>query len=182
MVIQEYCFWAMSVGTHGSASESLQGPPRTSGGLCLKASSAQPEYTSAGPSVRNQDAPNPLYPGAGCSQFFSFSDLLKEDSLVAAAQPPFVNPCNSSQFIPSSIPQFLRTRPILDWNHGNATTRTPTYRGFGPGSDRERWRSRLTCFGHAICRQLCCGGHLVHRHSFSTTISKQYFFADWGRA
>jgi len=54
--------------------------------------------------IANQDAPNPLYPGAGCSQYFSFRQLLHEDTLNAAGQPPFVNPCDNSQRIPSSIP------------------------------------------------------------------------------
>src|SRR6185503_12801318 len=77
--------------------------------------------------VLNRDAPNPLYPGGGCSQYFAFRDLLKEDSLDPAAQPPFVNPCNAAQRIPGSIPQFLHARPVLDWNHGTAETRTPIY-------------------------------------------------------
>src|ERR1051325_601635 len=77
--------------------------------------------------VANLDAPNPLYPASGCTQYFMFSDLIKEDTLAASGQPPFANPCNASQRIPTSIPQFLHTRPVLDWNHSNNTTRTPTY-------------------------------------------------------
>src|SRR5437867_629837 len=47
--------------------------------------------------VANQDAPNPLYPAAGCSQYFSFRQLLHEDTLDPAGQPPFPNPCTRSQ-------------------------------------------------------------------------------------
>src|SRR5262249_26523084 len=58
--------------------------------------------TSYDLNVANRDAPNPLYPAAGCSQYFAFRDLLKEDTLAAAGQPPFTNPCSSGQFIPGS--------------------------------------------------------------------------------
>src|SRR5207253_6415 len=84
--------------------------------------------------IPNQDAPNPLYPAAGCSQYFSFRQLLHEDTLDPAGQPPFANPCDTSQRIPSSIPQFLHVRPVLDWNHGAAVTRTPIY---GPSGDAQ---------------------------------------------
>jgi PKD repeat protein len=82
----------------------------------------------------NPRAPNPLYPASGCSQYFAFRDLLKEASLVASAQPPFVNPCNTSQRIPANIPQFQHTRPILDYFHASATTRTPIW---GAGGDAQ---------------------------------------------
>ena len=88
-----------------------------------------PQYPSVTPA--NLDAPNPLYPTTGCNQYFLFSDLLKEDSLAPAAQPPFANPCNTSQRIPSSIPQFLRARSVLDWNQGTPSTRTPIYGASG---------------------------------------------------
>jgi hypothetical protein len=84
--------------------------------------------------IANQDAVNPLFPAAGCNQYFSFRQLLHEDTLDPAGQPPFANPCNASQSIPTSIPQFLHTRPVLDWNHSSAITRTPIY---GPSGDAQ---------------------------------------------
>ncbi len=91
----------------------------------------EPTYNNVANTIFNLDAPNPLYPASGCRQYFSFAELLKEDTLDPAGQPPFNNPCNSSQKIPSSIPQFLHTRPVLDWNHDSAITRTPIYGGSG---------------------------------------------------
>jgi hypothetical protein len=89
----------------------------------------QPLYF--GEDVPNLDAPNPLYPASGCSHYFTFKDLLKEDTLDPAARPPFVNPCNSSQRIPASIPQFLHTRAALEWNQINAITKSPIYGSSG---------------------------------------------------
>ena len=102
----------------------VTGPGQNFGWPIYEGLSLTPGYSIA---VANRDAPNPLYPASGCSQYFSFTDLLKEDTLDPAGQPPFPNPCNSSQRIPASIPQFLHKRPVLDWSHNSAITRTPTY-------------------------------------------------------
>src|SRR5262249_18505891 len=81
--------------------------------------------------VANLDALNPLYPKSGCSQYFTFNQLLQEDTLKLTGQPPFKNPCRNTRKIPDSIPQFLHTRSVLDWNHASAITRTPIYDGSG---------------------------------------------------
>src|SRR6185436_18335462 len=49
MVIQEYCFSVMWVGTLGSASELLPAPPRTLAGLCSKASVPNQNLLPQGP-------------------------------------------------------------------------------------------------------------------------------------
>src|SRR6185436_19913480 len=108
--------------------------------------------------VANPDAPNPLYPAAGCSQFFLFKDLLKEDTLAAAGQPPFANPCNSSQRIPASIPQFLRTRPVLDWNHSTASTRTPVYVASGQAQNADVGASGSPVSGTQFSGNCAVGG------------------------
>ena len=41
---------------------------------------------------------------------------------------PLPNPCDPSQTIPSTTPQFVHRRPIIDWVHGgNPVTRVPLY-------------------------------------------------------
>ena len=106
----------------------VTGPGQNFGWPVYEGLDLAPGYSVA---IANLDAPNPLYPASGCSQYFSFTNLLKEDTLNASGQPPFNNPCNGSQKIPTSIPQFLHVRPVLDWNHGSAITRTPTFNGSG---------------------------------------------------
>ena len=130
--------------------------------------------------VANQDAPNPLYPGAGCSQYFSFRQLLHEDTLNPAGQPPFANPCDASQTIPSSIPQFLHTRPVLDWNHASAITRTPTYGGSGQAQTANVGAPGSPVSGTPFPGTLRDRRHLVHGHELPGGLSKPILFRRLG--
>ena len=78
--------------------------------------------------VYNRDAPNPLYNTGGCTkQFFYFQDLVKQATPTGTAA--FNNSCNTSQTIPSSVPTFVQTRPLIDWGHGAGPSRTGTFSG-----------------------------------------------------
>jgi len=131
--------------------------------------------------IANQDAPNPLYPGGGCKQYFSFRDLLKEDTLAGSGQPPFSNPCNTAQKIPSSIPQFLHTRPVFDWNHGSATTRTPTYGASGQALTANVGAAGSPVSGAMFQGNCAMGGTWYTATAFPTQYQNTYFFADWGQ-
>jgi glucose/arabinose dehydrogenase/subtilisin-like proprotein convertase family protein len=131
--------------------------------------------------VANLDAPNPLYPAAGCSQYFTFANLLNEDTLAAAGQPPFNNPCNSSQRIPSSIPQFLHTRPVLDWNHSSATTRTPTYGGSGQAQTANVGTGGSPVSGTQFKGNCAIGGTWYTGTNFPVAYQNRYYLADWGQ-
>ena len=137
-----------------------------------------PGYSIA---VANQDAPNPLYPASGCNEFFSFIDLLKEDTLNPAGQPPFPNPCDSSQRIPASIPQFLRTRPVLDWHHFTATTRFPTYTPSGEAATGFVGRAGSAVSGTPFSGKLLRRRCLVHGNELPRTISEPVLFCGLGR-
>jgi glucose/arabinose dehydrogenase len=79
-----------------------------------------------GQAPQNKDAPNPLF-GGGCNkQFFTFENLIVQDTL---ATPSWPNPCNASVQIPSSIPRFEHTRPLIDWRHASSPSRTKIYNG-----------------------------------------------------
>ncbi len=76
--------------------------------------------------VSNQDAPNPLYDGAGCTrQYFLFRELTRQDTL---ATPSWPNPCNSSQQI-TSAEVFVHERPAIDWRHGASSSRFAAFNG-----------------------------------------------------
>ena len=77
----------------------------------------------------NQFAPNPLYQVNGCTQqYFNFQNLIKQATPNGTAV--FTNPCNSSQSIPSTIPTFVHSRPIIDWAHDAAgPSRTGIFSG-----------------------------------------------------
>ena len=136
-----------------------------------------PGYSIA---VANQDAPNPLYPASGCNEFFSFIDLLKEDTLNPAGQPPFPNPCDSSQRIPASIPQFLRTRPVLDWHHFTATTRFPTYTPSGEAATGFVGRAGSAVSGTPFQGNCSVGGAWYTGTNFPAQYRNLYYHADWG--
>ncbi len=85
----------------------------------------QPDYFAQAPF--NQDALNPLFGSGGCtSQYFKFVDLIVQDTL---ATPSWPNSCNPSAQVPSSIPHFEHTRPLIDWRHGVTPSRTKVYAG-----------------------------------------------------
>src|SRR6266446_2997720 len=131
--------------------------------------------------VANQDAPNPLYPGAGCGQYFSFRQLLHEDTLDPAGQPPFANPCDASQRIPSSIPQFLHTRPVLDWNHASAITRTPIYNGSGQAQTANVGAPGSPVSGTPFAGTCGIGGTWYTGTNFPAAYQNRYYFADWAQ-
>ena len=81
---------------------------------------AQRGYTGyASKLTLNYYAPNPLYQVNGCNQqYFYFQNLTKQETANGTAT--FLNPCNPTQTIPSSIPTFEHSRPIIDWRHGAA--------------------------------------------------------------
>jgi len=131
--------------------------------------------------VANQDAPNPLFPATGCSQYFSFKQLLHEDTLNPAGQPPFANPCNASQSIPSSIPQFLHTRPVLDWNHNSAITRTPIYGPSGDAQVANVGDPGSPVSGTPFAGNCAIGGTWYTGTNFPAAYQNRYYFADWGQ-
>ena len=169
------------VGNVGWATwESLKivtGPAQNFGWPIYEGLSLNPGYNI---DKANQDAPNPLYPAAGCSQFFSFTDLLKEDTLNVTGQPPFPNPCNSSQRIPTSIPQFLRTRPALDWNHNTVTTRTPIYGPSGQAQTADVGAPGSPVSGTPFAGICSVGGTWYTGTNFPPEYRNLYYHADWG--
>src|SRR6266496_2261193 len=131
--------------------------------------------------VLDQDAPNPLYPASGCDPYFSFESLLKEDTLDPAGQPPFNNPCNAAQKIPGSIPQFLHARPVLDWNHSSANTRTPTYGTSGQAQTANVGASGSPVSGMEFQGNCAIGGTWYTGTNFPAAYQNRYYFGDWGQ-
>ena len=161
----------------------ITGPAKNMGwplfeGLTLTTFSAGGNYDV---DVYNQDAPNPLYPGGGCQQYFSFRQLLKQETTNAANFPPFNNPCDSALNIPTNIPQFLHTRPVLDWNHGAPTTRTPTFDGSGDATTADVGAGGSPVSGTPFQGNCSVGGAWYHDAAgFPEAYHDTYFHADWG--
>jgi len=130
--------------------------------------------------VLNLDAPNPLYPGGGCSQYFSFRQLLKQDTTNAASQPPFNNPCNVAVKIPGSIPQFLHRRPVLDWDHYGAVTRTPTFNASGGATIADVGGPGSPVSGTQFQGNCSVGGAWYVGTGFPEPYRNKYFHSDWG--
>ncbi len=131
-------------------------------------------------SPQNQDAPNPLYPSAGCSQYFLFRDLVKQNSSAAANQPPFANPCNAGQRIPSSIPQFLQTTPAADWEHYTVLSRTWIYNANGVATPINIGAAGAPVSGPQFGGNCSIGGVWYTGIDFPAQYKNMYFHADYG--
>ncbi len=161
----------------------VSGPKQNSGWPTYEGFYITPAYNGASfdVDIANQDAPNPLYPASGCSRYFSFRQLLHEDTLAAAGQPPFANPCNAATNIPSSIQQFLHHRPVLDWIHGSTTTETPIYGSSGQAQKVDVGAPGSPVSGAQFPGVCAVGGTWYTGTAFPTQYRNTYFFADWGQ-
>jgi PKD repeat protein len=99
------------------------GPDINFGWPCFEGLTPTVGYSN--PTIVNKDAPNPMYGGSCNKQFFRFSDLLIQATLA----PSFPNPCNASVQVPANVPHWVHTRPVIDWSHNQALTRTGIYSG-----------------------------------------------------
>src|SRR5207342_1401141 len=83
--------------------------------------------------------------------------------------------------IPTSIPQFLHTRPVLDWNHNNSTTRTPTYGGSGQATTANVGANGSPVSGTQFQGNCAIGGTWYTGTNFPAAYQGLYYFADWGQ-
>lgn len=125
----------------------------------------------------NQDAPNPLFGTGGCTQqYFGFRELLREATLGGISWP---NPCNPSQQVPSSIPRFVHSRPVMDWMHATGPSRTGIFTGTNasvinlgaPGSP---------VAGPQFAGNCSIGGIWYQGTAFPAQYQNTYFFGDLG--
>ena len=87
--------------------------------------------TYMGNTKANPYAPNPQFGINGCTQqFFTFQNLLAQATPSGTAT--FLNPCGG-QAIPATVPTFVHTRPLIDWQHGAGPSRTGIFTGSTPG-------------------------------------------------
>ncbi len=133
-----------------------------------------------GSNVPNLDAPNPLYPASGCSQYFYFRDLIKQNTTVAANKPPFNNPCNAAQKIPSTIPQFLHTPPAIDWKHSSGPARTWIYNSSGVATNITIGAAGSPVSGTPYPGNCSIGGVWYSGNDFPAQYKNTYFHADYG--
>ena len=83
--------------------------------------------------------------------------------------------------IPSSIPQFLHTRPVLDWNHGSAITRTPIYGPSGDAQIANVGDPGSPVSGTPFRGNCAIGGTWYTGTNFPAAYQNLYYFADWGQ-
>lgn len=125
----------------------------------------------------NQDAPNPLSNVNGCTQqYFNFQDLFKQATPTGTAT--FANPCNPAQAIPASIPTFVQTRPLLDWQHGAGPSRTGTLSG-GTASTADLGAAGAPVSGPQFGGSAAVGGVFYPFADFPAGYQNSYFFGDY---
>ncbi|MEN9674739.1 MAG: hypothetical protein RIS76_635, partial [Verrucomicrobiota bacterium] len=140
----------------------------------------QPIYSTGIEGIPNGDAPNPLSSGGPCPPYFSFGDLIRQNTTEAAGQPPFDNPCDPGQKIPGSIPQFLQTPPTLEWRHGTALVRT-WIRDSNGTATAVRVDSPDSPVDSAVFPGNCSiGGTWYTGTDFPAEYRNTYFHADYG--
>ena len=127
--------------------------------------------------VYNRDAPNPLYNTGGCTkQFFYFQDLVKQATPTGTAT--FPNSCNTSQAIPSSVPTFVQTRPLIDWGHPAGPSRTGTFSG-STATTADIGASGSPVSGPQFGGNASTGGVFYPHTDFPAPYSNTYFFGDY---
>ncbi|GAA3964913.1 InlB B-repeat-containing protein [Hymenobacter antarcticus] len=132
-------------------------------------------FTSS--NVYNRDAPNPLYNTGGCTrQFFYFQDLVKQATPTGTAT--FLNPCNSGQTIPGSVPTFVQTRPLIDWGHGAGPARTGTFSG-STAATINIGASGSPVSGAQFGGNASTGGVFYPYTDFPAPYANSYFFGDY---
>ena len=166
--------------------ESLQvcnGPRQNFGWPLFDGLDITPDFVLGGTynvDVNNLDATN----AAGCSTYFSFRQLLKQDTTNAALFPPFTNPCNSALKITNTIPQFIRRRPVLDWNHLSPITRVPLYSSTGAAISTNLGVAGSGVSGTQFQGNCAIGGTwytATNSGAFPTQYYNTYFMADWDK-
>ena len=136
-----------------------------------------PHVTFINTPTANQDAPNPLFNVNGCTQqYFNFQDLLKQATPTGTAT--FANPCNPAQTIPSNIPTFVQTRPVIDWHHGAGPSRTGTFSG-NTATTTDIGAAGSPVAGPQFGGSTSVGGVFYPYNDFPAGYQNTYFFGDY---
>ena len=158
----------------------ITGPGQNMGWPLFEGLELTPNFAGGGGNfnvdINNLDATN-----AQCGGYFSFRQLLKQDTSNPTNFPPFNNPCNSSVKIPTNIPQFLHRRPVLDWNHASALTRTPVYGSTGQAIATNIGVAGSPVSGAQFQGNCSVAGTWYTGNAFPTQYVNTYFHVDWGQ-
>ena len=151
------------------------GPGQNFGWPNFEGLEVQSSYNNA--NVGNEDAPNPLYNVGGCTQrYFYFRDLIKQDSLGTIS---WLNPCDTSQSVPASIPHFVHRRPAMDWKHDTGPARTGTFSGTN-ATVTTIGASGSPVSGTSFPGNCSIGGVWYMNADFPADYRNVYYHADWG--
>jgi glucose/arabinose dehydrogenase len=98
-----------------------QGPGLNFGWPLYEGMEIHAKYPAESP--MNLDAPNPLFGQQGCEEFFSFLDLIVQETQNGPSWP---NPCDPGEQIPEGL-GFMHARPPLDWGHVDGPARVSRF-------------------------------------------------------
>jgi len=151
------------------------GPGQNFGWPVYEGLTAHSTYRNS--NVGNQDAPNPLFGGGGCTQpYFYFRDLLIQDSLNA---PAWLNPCNTAQSIPTNIMRFVHRRPAIDWQHELGPARTGVYTPGGLAAVTNVGAAGSPVSGPQFGGTSSIGGTWYQGDDFPAQYKNTYFHGDY---
>src|SRR5438874_428687 len=153
----------------------VTGPAQNFGWPVFEGLELGPLYLDRNPA--NLDAPNPLFGIGGCTQqFFTFKDLIVQATL---GTPSWPNPCSPSQQVPSSIPHYMHTRPVLDWKHSTGPSRTGIYNG-NDAAVINIGATGSPVSGPQFAGNCSVGGTWYQGNNFPASYKNTYFHADLG--
>lgn len=138
--------------------------------------SPQPDYMNAAQTLLNRDEPNP---NSSCEKpFLTFADLLRDEVNPEAGAAVATSPCGTTP-LPGLQRRYFHSRPALDWKHGEALARTPTFNGVTPTATP---LGAAGGGGGTPFQGNCsiAGAYYPENPAFPAAWQNTYFFADYG--
>ncbi|WP_375446958.1 RICIN domain-containing protein [uncultured Fibrella sp.] len=152
-------------------------PGENAGWPIYEGMEANTSYATAALTLENKDEPNP---DNTCNKpFLTFDNLLKQAVNPASVQVVATSPC-STQPLPGLQRRYFHSRPALDWNHGSAIARTPTFNGTTATATTLSETATTGAVGKPFSGNASTAGAYYAGTTFPAIWRNSYFFADYG--
>ncbi len=147
-------------------------PGENAGWPIYEGQEEQGSYANAAKTLPNKDEPNPTNT---CNiPFLRFADLLKQAYNPTTGTSQAINPCSLAP-LPGVQRRYFHSRPALDWKHGSAVARIPTFSG-----NTATATTLSGALGNPFQGNAATAGVYYTGTNFPVAYRNTYFFADYG--
>jgi glucose/arabinose dehydrogenase len=150
-----------------------QGGGQNAGWPLFEGITRHTNYSNAATTLENKDEPNPANT---CNKpFLTFGDLLRDATPTSVT---VTNPCNTTLALPGDQRRMNHSRPAIDWRHGTALARIPTF-----GAQGVPTATSITAGGIGASFQGNCASGVAYypaNTAFPGEWHNTLFFADYG--